>query len=160
MFRTLFLLRQQGFGNTAKTPNYIFQIVEHVRPVRPKISASLTGSAGFHPELCHQLRAKYGRVPDKPCIRRERHVNTPFKFSETQVEVLLQESRRTPRHIMKLRTGPPLPAPQSTLKASTAVSLRYFSPSAQVVFIMLNDHWCDFPPVIVEHNVHTDTSFQ
>lgn len=49
----LFLLRQQGFGSMAKTSNYIFQIAEHVRPVGPKISASLTGLAGFHPELCH-----------------------------------------------------------------------------------------------------------
>lgn len=71
MFRTVFLFRQKGFGNAAKTSNYIFQIAEHVRPVRPKISASLTGSAGFLPELCHQLRDKYSRVPDMPCVRSE-----------------------------------------------------------------------------------------
>lgn len=71
MFRTIFLFRQQGFGNAGKTSNYIFQIVEHVRPVRPKFLASLTGSAGFLPELCHQLQDKYSRVPDMPCIRNE-----------------------------------------------------------------------------------------
>lgn len=107
----LFLLRQQGFRNMTKTSNYIFQIVEHVRPVRPKISASLTGSAGFHPELCHQLQDKNSRVPDKPCIRNEQHMNAPFKFSEMQVKVLLQESSRRPMQIKQLRTDLPAHSP-------------------------------------------------
>lgn len=42
------------------------------------------------------------------------------------------------------------PLSQSTLKVSTAVNLRYFSPSAQAVFSMPNYHWRDFPPVILE----------
>lgn len=76
MLKTVFLFRQRGFGNAAKTSNYIFQIAEHVRPVRPKILASLTGSAGFLPELCHQLWDKDSRVPDVPYIRSEQQATS------------------------------------------------------------------------------------
>jgi len=71
-------------------------------------------------------------------------VNTALEFSVTQVEVLLQESYRTYMQIMKLKTGPPTPS-QLTLKAPTSVSLRHFPLSAQVAFILLNDHRWDFP---------------
>lgn len=83
MSKTVFHFRQRGFGNTGKTSNYIFQIAEHVRPVQPKILASLTGSAGFLPELCHQLGDKYSRVPDLLCIRSEQvSVNTARIFKD------------------------------------------------------------------------------
>lgn len=143
-----FLLRQQGFGNTAKTSNYIFQIVEHVRPVRPKILASLTGSAGFHPELCHQLRDKNSRVLNKPCIRNERHMSTRSNFQRLRWKFCCKSPAEHPCKLWSWEQAP-CPLSQSTLKASTMVNLRYFSPSAQVVFIMLNDHWWDFPPVIL-----------
>lgn len=130
MFTTGFLFRQGGFGNAAKTSSDIFQIAEPVRPVRPKISASLTGSAGSPPSCV--TNSETSTAKSQTCLapeaNNERHVSTTLKFPETRVEVLRQESYRTSLQV----TGPP-----ATSQLTPTSSPGHFPPSAPLVFVLI-----------------------